>query len=364
MTIETVHSYAHQKVKRRPLLADRFLSSPVLFDGKDGKRFRAVKEHLREAKKFVLDEAAAGYLAEFIKNHPEAIARDQEFAIPCFPRMYVEFPHFKFYESMNGPYGDREMGDTEVGYLYDGPTVYVLCQNRDSRRPDMAMSPNIMPISYRLNRPFDLKEEVAMAERMRTSRIGIDAMYWGGSVMNTNLSKESQRSLRTHHSFELWYGQEVLTPETISVLSATAAGDLRNILAMALFLNRTRDVTIEDVIPAKQGFIGNHLHPMQRHSVVRLKLDPKPLFKKIYGHPGTQHREHDCRGHFCHNKEARKFGHHKVLTPEGMHAPEWQEYKVNQWRCMVCGGLKWWRRDHKRGHKEKGTVVTQYEVTK
>src|SRR5512141_2121001 len=169
------------KKKRKPLLIDTFLAESLPFKGTDGKRLEVVKDRLRAAKVFVLDEKAAMYAAEFIRDHPEAIAEQQEFAIPCFPQMYVEFPFIKFFEITNGDEQahDRELGDTEVGYFFDGPRVYVLVRNVNSKQE---RAPHIMPMAYRLNQPFTLQEEIAMAERFKVSRMGLDAIYWGSTA--------------------------------------------------------------------------------------------------------------------------------------------------------------------------------------
>jgi hypothetical protein len=346
------------KPKRRPLLVDEFLATKMVPwpDKQEERLILAVRNNLREAKKFVLDDKAAVYAAEMIRDHPIAIAHDQEFAIPCFPRMYIELPYPNFFETLGGnnPH-DPIMGDTEVGYFIDGPRAYVLSrvwngpENAEMRKK-LGCQAMMMPLAYTLNQPMTLEQELDVCQRAHVSRMGIDILYWGSSY--EKLPHSERVALRANHGFEHWYAKDV--DDLITPMFTSAAGDLRNIIALTLFLNRTNEVRFEEQIGPAQGFVHAKPTTLVRHSVVRLKLDPKPLFKKLYGHGGVWRREHDCRGHFCHDK----------ITREHNHEHDWREYDVNQWRCMTCGGLKWWRKAHRRGHREKGVVNTSYEVTR
>ena len=382
--------------KRKPLLADEFLHrKPVtdLFNRAEMRRFDAMRDHLREAKLFVLDEQAAGYAAEFIRDHPAAIAHDQEFAIPPFPRMYVELPYSKFLRTVNKANElllDSKYDDTEVGYFFDGPTVYVLSRMRDDPPTDAASM--VMPICYRLNKPFTLKEELAVCDDLGISRIGIDLLYWGSSYPLTLDSEAAANdiknithpervlkphtkilwemsALREHHSFEPWYATDVVTRrDMLAPLIKSAAGDLRNIIAMVLFLNRTSEVRFDDTMPPHKGWIGPRPAMFLKHNIVRVKLDPKQRFIKTYGGHGAWRRRHDVKGHYCHDKVARAqgTGHNMIpwIPTSSTHEPQWVEYDVNRWRCMVCGGRRWHRHACSRGSKDKGSVVKTYEVTK
>lgn len=346
------------KPKRRPLLVDEFLATKMVPwpDKQEERRILAVRNNLREAKKFVLDEQAALYAAQMIRDHPIAIAHDQEFAIPAFPRMYIEFPYPKFFETLGGSnVHDPIMGDTEVGYFIDGPRAYVLSRvwggtENDEARKKLGCQHMMMPMSYTLNQPLTLEQELDVCQRAQISRAGIDVLFWGSSY--EKLPRSEAVALRANHGFEHWYAKDV--DDLLDPLFTSCAGDLRNIIALMLFLNRTKEVHFEEQIGPGQAFIHAKPAVLTRHSVVRLKLDPKPLFKKLYGHGGVWRRRHDVRGHFCCDKIAHAHDHDH----------DWQEYGVHQWRCMGCGGKKWWRKAHSRGHLEKGVVVTEYSVTK
>lgn len=354
------------KPKREPLLLDAFLAKKVIAGEPLSKWAGRLQDRLQDAKVFVLDKQAAIYAAQFIKNHPEAIATDQEFAIPPFDRMYVELPFEAFFNELGSKgFFDAPNADTEVGYFFDGPDCFVMSQARNLQGREG--SPLCLPIVYHRNKPFTVEAELAMAEAMQTSRIGIDGMLWGSSLQRFHeAASPMARALRENHSFEWWPEvRGVLKPNELDHLAKVSAGDMRNIIALTLFLNRTREVRIEDTVPPAMGFVGNKLKPYVKHNIVRIKLDPKPMLARVYAHTGTQRREHDCRGHFCHDKVARASGHHVGALPgTEKHPAHWTEYGVNQWRCLVCGGKRWHRKEHKRGHKEVGKVKKVYEVTK
>jgi len=360
------------KGKRRPLLVDQFLAATPaqLLLERDlftARKLEALRDAMREAKKFVFDADAVRYAGEMLMKHPEAVAFDQEFAIPPFPIMYLEYPVDPLFAALGQTTAvDWERGDSEVGYLYVGPRVYVLSR---ARYPTDAYSryPHLMPFAYRLNKPFTLQEEIEIAAKLEHSRMGLDVFYWG-SRYEAVKGTRAEHALRANHSFEWLYAMDLQDPklQTLPYLLQSAAGDLRNIIAFILFLNRTSEVQVQDELGFHHTMIHTKPATLLKHNVVHIKLDPRPLLLKVYGTGGIWRREHEVRGHFCHDKDARESGHH----PDGHDWREygWSEYGVNErrcrlWRCMRCGGLKWWRKACRRGSKDKGRVDTEYAVT-
>jgi hypothetical protein len=339
------------KVKRRPLLYDEFMACTKPQLEVERKPFEFLRNRMVGAHVFTLDHDAARYMANMMQAHPEAIALDQEFAIPPFKQMFVEFPYPEFFAIMGGHHRGDGSEDERIGYFYDGPRVYVLSASTDTHR-----YPSCVPIRYRLNQQFELSEERIITDALEESRIALDAYFWGSCAPKVN-NLGLLRSLRAHHSMEFWFGQELFAQgktKFISRVMASTAGDLRNVVALPLFLNRVREVIYEEQVPGVPGFVRAKPRTLVRHSVVKIKLDPAPLLKKIYsGSAGAiWRREHDVRGHWCHDKTWRAHPHDHEPT----------EYDVNQWRCLLCGGLKWWRKEHRRGKREMGKVKTTYEV--
>src|SRR5262245_34922568 len=108
--------------KREPLLADKILSGSMHYGAVKSSWCDRVIDTLLTAKRFVLDSQAAVYLAQMIRDNPRIIADAQDFAIPPFERMWIEFPFEAFFTTLTGRFLDST-GDTRVGYLFDGPVV-------------------------------------------------------------------------------------------------------------------------------------------------------------------------------------------------------------------------------------------------
>ena len=342
--------------KRDRLAADVFLAKTKGGYLINKKTLAHTKDVLRTAKRFVLDEEASRYAGEMIRAVPKAIVHAQEFALQPFKQMYVEFDAQALWQAVNPDHMMDPGGDGRVGFLYDDGRVYVIAglwkNDGQHIKKDEAV---LLPISYRLFKPMTFEEEMYFAELAGVSRLGIDAFFWGSAI--NDIDKEEWRSFREHHSLRLEF-DPVAAEEYVRVTTQTlfheCLGDLRNIIALLLFLNRTSKTRIEDHVPVRYSMIGTKPSALLSHSVIHFNLNPKPLFLESWGTGSAWRREHDVRGHFCHNKEAR----------EGFCRHEWSEYDVNHWRCMKCAGMKWWRKEHKRGHKDKGSMMTTYEVHK
>jgi hypothetical protein len=349
-----------KKPKRRPLLIDEMLALQDKHMPKDWRKdVHFIQQRLRAAKVFSFDNTAACYAAQMMVDHPEAIARDIEFCIPPYERMYIEFPYPDFFNITSPPEyrGYHNLPESEedqtVGYLYDGPLVYVM--SRAGRAN--VKHPMVLPIRFRLNRNFTYAEELLLSQELNASRLGIDSFFWGSCTRTLYERKDtaSLRALREHNSCEFWYANDIRAKHAPETLRAST-GDLRNIIGFILFMNRTRDVQIMDDVAPAPGFVRAKPRTLVRHNVIRIKLDPRPLLKRVFHSRATGgwRREHDVRGHFCCD---RNYHAHK-------HDHDMREIDIHHWKCLLCGGQKWWRKAHHRGRKDLGQVKTAYEVTK
>ena len=78
------------------------------------------------AQEFVLDEDAATRVAEVVRDIPELLLREADFARAPFPLTWIEFPHWRFYEALHGVTVDDPGADQTVGYLIDGGKTTVI----------------------------------------------------------------------------------------------------------------------------------------------------------------------------------------------------------------------------------------------
>jgi hypothetical protein len=347
------------KLKRQPLMVDRLLASKVEGFPASKKDEQRIRNYLLETKRFVIDNDGARYVAEIVRDNPKMIARNAEFAIPPFPNMYVELPFLTFYKEVTERDPD-ESADATVGYLFKGPHVYIITEGRDSK-------PIIMPWYYWMNKPWTLQEEIDASEAMGVSRMQIDAFFWGESL--SKLTEDETRIFRAHHS--MWMmdpdlSESVIAKKLWQNVYDTSAGDLRNITALLLLLNRSGDVKYEEHYGPHRAMIHNKPRTFLSHTVVKFKLNPVPRVMQGGRGLGAWRREHEVRGHFCHDKFARAAqnpGGSCARDKFGEPQHDWHEYGVNEWACVKCKGKRWWRKACKRGTRDKGVSKTTYEVT-
>jgi hypothetical protein len=361
----------HRKpAKRDPLLVDQFLASSdmVRFGPYLERGFiEKVRSGLYQAKRFLLDEEATIYLAKAIASAPEVIAMAREFAIPPFPIMYIEMPDFaKWYRTVNG-IEPMPGADTKVGYLFIGPNAYCLgLTGKPEGEEDSPKWVNggmavAVPIEYRFNQPFRPGEAAKQAKEMGLEEEDLPILFWGSSwerVKGTQWENALWEDMSVHMAVNS-VGMNMMDLETRRIFASSNAGDLRNMIAMLLFLNRTSQCTYVNEVPMAPGhMLRNKPRTLLSHSVVTLDVAKAPSVRTMFlgSTGGSWKREHDVRGHFCVGKTARESN-----LCNGLH--DWHEYNVNQWKCSRCGGLKWWRKDCRRGTKNKGKVHTTYEVT-
>jgi hypothetical protein len=352
-------------LKRQPLMVDKLLAlKPGHFPAVRREQER-IRNYLMGAKRFVLDFEGVGYVAEIIRKNPKMIARNVEFAIPPFPSMYIEFSYLTFYKELTGREPDK-YADATMGYLIHGPHVFVITDGRD------ADAPVIMPWYYHLNKPWTLQEEINASELMGCSRAGLDAFFWGESM--NKLEENEQRVFRANHS--MWMmpvadgGKEESAINVLRKLWSniydTSAGDLRNITALILLLNRSGNVRYDVAMGPHRAMIHNKPRAFLSHSVVRFKLNPVKRVMQGGGGVGAWRRQHDVRGHWCRDKYARAAEDKAQCCAKDMYdepTHDWHEYGINEWACVKCKGKRWWRKSCRRGSREKGVVKTTYEVT-
>jgi hypothetical protein len=352
--------------KREPTLADFCLNEEVVCEHKG--ELEKLRSQLLMAKRFVLDEEAALYIAEMIRDIPRIIADAQDFAIPPFHTMWIEYPAIRFWETTSGRIAPEDERNSRVGFLIVGNVVQVIVGDLDkymnTTTGRVGFVSALLPLYYTLNHPLSHIEELALCMRLQVSRAQLDYYYWGETHKSLG-QDEALRSLRDSHGFHLT--MSLADPEKRELWGKMiwgAGGDLRNIIAILLFLNRTHDIQTRIEVPTKQGFIGKKLRPYLKHNVISLKLNPKPRLLTLVPGKGIWKRLHDVRGHYKHDRQAKCGCLHGAPSSDLKDLGDrWIEYEPLRWKCELCGGKRWWQPSHKRGHDEKGEIVSEYAVS-
>ena len=179
-----------------PQLADRFLYTkrrPIVTD----RVMDAVKDKIRRARKIVLDEAAVVRVAEVIRDIPDLLVREAQFARAPFETMFVEFKFDRFYETVAGQSTD-ENGDAYVGYLIDHDTAYVIS---GGTAEDPGSHPALLPVAYHLHQPWEMQDQLDFCHEVGTSRAQLDGMLWGESVSTSAIWIAGRFGRHTHAPF-------------------------------------------------------------------------------------------------------------------------------------------------------------------
>lgn len=372
-------------IKRQPTLADRLLA----LEPKDYKepRFIAGRQNLLvQAKKFVLDAQATVYLARMLKEHPRIVSDANDFAQRPFEQMWIEMPFPAFYEIMTGRKTDSD-GDQIIGYLFDGPVVNVASFGAEGVRYGKSTPAGFTPVEYILNRPMSETEteKVCAQLGMRSHRgFAIDIQMWGSSALSFVTDPEERarlgllnyvedrpdrewdaeglRSLRENHTLRIRKIPGV-PDEDIKDVVQGSSGDLRNIIALLLFLNRTANIQSVREEPMGHAMINRRPRPLLPHKVISLRIDPGPrLLKLVADQEHIKRCNHPVRGHYKHDKRAwAGCPHGKELA--GDFGEWWIEYEPLRWKCEECGGKRWWHPAHRRGDPALGVIDRDYAVT-
>jgi hypothetical protein len=363
---------------RRPTLADLILAAKPGASIMDRRWLDRANTTLRTAKRFVLDAQAAAYLGDMIRRHPRIVADAQDFAIPPFRQMWVELPLPPFYRAVTGQASD-DTGDRTVGYLFNGPTVTVGSESWTGGRYEAGWG----PAEYTLHHPLTMQQELRLADQLHLSRAGLDLWYWGataaaftggatwlseGEVAALDATPDSDwnaaglRALRANHGAALAPIRPVYASQMAAHgqrLTMGSGGDLRNIVALLLFLNRTADIQYQTEAGMAQGLVRRQPRPLLPHRTITIKLDPEPRLRVLSAGSGIRKRLHDVRGHYKHNRLARESGCAHGVELTGEWGEWWTETDVLRWTCTGCGGKRWWQPEHHRGSADVGIIREQ-----
>ena len=354
--------------RRGPTLADRFIHRRynTTTQTVDIKALQAIQARVRAAHRFVLDAEAITRVATVVRDIPELLVREIEFARAPFDTTWIEFPHWVYWLTLNDTDDNGDpSADHTVGYLVEHNRVNVVS---GGVRSDPLRGCELLPIQYDLNTEWPPEAQREFAARSETSRLGIDQFLWGSSY--TEIDPAYRRILRERNAVTFIKGR--YTEHSMRSLIDASRGEMRTIIALLLMLNRPTVTRFANVLPGR-GFSRGKLMPYLSHTTVQVDFDAVRTLRLI-GTPageGVPRRRHEVRGHFCHDKTARDMmriagcvhqwhGADEHWTP----IPETPGEERHRWVCSECAGRRWWKTSHERGDAGKGFVVKDgYDVT-
>jgi hypothetical protein len=347
----------------KPLVIDEVVNQPISWlSRKPHEEFILAA---KRADRFVFSDAASGLLGRFVIEAGDLVLHHRQFAIPPYDTMYIEFrrPFFEaFPENIFG-----KAADTAVGYLLVGQRIYIVA--RSVSQGDKGESSDLLPFYYTWSLPgekatLDPKTRgrllVNIGERGNWHKL---AVAYGSSQMKITDEDERQMLLDQcqPHLF-IDYANRIApdglttqeTRDTISTMLMNSAGDVRNVWAALLWLNRPAHTMISNQPAGRRFFRGKQV-AYKSHHTVEIDLHKMRSLRRAFVLSGERlsPRRHKVRGAFHHMHGNAGCSHDWPLLPdEDLH-----------WKCNRCGRVRWWVKDHVRGDATRGWVEHDYSVT-
>ena len=362
--------------RTKSTLADRILALPANRLHVTETHARSMQSRIRRAEKLVFDTDASTRVGEVLRDIPELLAEQIQFARPPFDQTWIEYNALALWHVIAPLGGDVRYSEDDMSY--DTKVGLLIEHNRVTVVPEAADGDiGVLGFIYHLNTEWPLSDQLDFCQKTGLSRAGIDQWLWG-SVWNKFRDAgrgDYIRSLREICRVEIWFPPgRALTPKSLAPAIRGSTGDFKNTIALLLLLNQP-SATRYIRVPAIRGWVGNKPRPFMAHTNVQVSLDAikhTVLLGQGIG-TGELRRRHRVRGHYCHDETARDYMRiagcihqweacDENWEPMGQHSafvldPE-------HWRCVVCGGKRWWRAQHERGDASKGFVDhPTYRVT-
>lgn len=373
--------------RRRPTLADRFVAKRYAPHDRyiHQEVFSSLQASVRAAHKFVLDDNATARIAHVLRDIPDLIIREYDFARAPFDLTWIEYPAPLFWREIGNP-SELQDGDADhsIGYLIDGNSISIIVGGTISN-PMLGPQPSVLRLSLNTEWSDDEKTEFhdMTAEVINSGRdLGLDRFYWGSTLKH--LDEATRDKLRTRNRVSVWqpattghWADQETFMELVKLTIQGSVGELRNVIGMMLMLNRPSITRYTNAPPGK-GFSKGKLIPYMAHTTVTIDLDAVPTMR-LLGTPegeGVPRRRHEVRGHYCQNREARDYlriaGCIHSWRPCHIDWEPWPNPPVGtpgqpgmprNWQCDSCGGKRWWKNEHERGDASLGYTTHDYEVT-
>jgi hypothetical protein len=290
------------------------------------------------ARQFVFDEGASRLVGEFIRDCPDILVDQMQFARQPYDITYIEIDLDTVYQTM----GIRKIytgeRDWRIGFLAHGGTVYAVTNSRE--RPVAHLSPTCT---------FDYEYRPVAADPLSD-----DSKALLGSTWNV-LSDAQRNAFAQRFNVGFLASDEYDRTKALEIMLPAIAGEARVYVACLLFLYQRRHLTLTDHGPRRTLSKGRQRVYMA-HTTVTIHLSQYLEMKRdlTAAHERSAPRRHEVRTHYKHRQLTAGCEHQWVRV---------EEAENEQWRCTACAGLRWLCRSHLRGDGGLGFVTKHYEVT-
>jgi hypothetical protein len=309
---------------------------------------RSIRGNVYAARQFIFNDEACTSVGRFIRECPDIIADNLEFALPPYDPCYIEVNLEHVYQEIHDKailIPDQE-NDNRTGFLFVKNRVYVLVNSHDDPDPVIAVFGTYFK---KLGPPPENRAvEIPGNEKLYTVNA---QQILGSSYLKLNAAR-IQKFMETFGTFHCAINTPSMTAKMGDFLKG-CKGEARTIAAILLMLYNKKHVVLRDM-PYERRISRGKMRTYMAHTTVQISLtDPIEIRRAFSTGTGTPKRRHEVRTHYAHRRIATRCEHQWVRN----------EYADNeQWECSKCGGLRFLRREHLRGDGGVGFVKKTYEV--
>ena len=300
---------------------------------------KRVKSLAPRARQFIFDEQASHALGRFIRECPDILVDQMEFARQPYEVTYIELVLPEVFVGMGLPrqdlHGKGEV-DWKLGLLAGDGIISCLSNTREHPKPSLS------PVCT-IDHEYRPGKEVGFVDDSK--------VLLGTTWYKVN---EAQRIAFANRFSLGFFGAEFARAKAMETMLPAMTGEARIYVAALLFLYQKHRLTLTDHAP-KRGLSRGKLRTYMAHTTVTIHVSQYEAVKRdlMTTHERSAPRRHEVRTHYK----------HRHLTAGCVH--EWvrvEDADNEQWRCTACAGLRWLCRSHLRGDGSIGFVTKHYEV--
>lgn len=334
---------------------------------------KALVERLHQDKvgseRIILGDDASFALGKWIVDCEEDIMRNLQFALPPFPKTYIELTIWRCHQGIDRKTsGPVETADDRIGFLIDGKHVRVMSSSQHGMHRPFFKHPAVGIFHYWLDTPE--------TERLIEGPIEREAALRAALLFGT-----SAHALDDEAMFRLIVGStriRCLTPLSEKFLSerlldqgrvktrfeqlvSNCAGELRTMWAVLLLLNQHRHRIQTHGVPRETLVTARGRKVYMAHTLITIPIFSTPAETRKCFYPNTRASPvgHDVRAHW------RDYHDRKNCTSFWAQGMSWPLLPDDDGRfqCPNCHGYRRRIASFSRGRSDVGYNLHTYEVT-
>lgn len=301
------------------------------------------------ARRFKFTDEVTAALARLIRDFPNALLDNYQFALPPYPCCYLEFDLQLFLKELGArttgdlPEYQNGPADKTIGYLINDYQVSHLVQGEDGRAPIVGA----ITYTYVEHRPLP----GFLPFKFEGGDNYLLGFLLGSTLINQRATLTPDRAhdltLRIRPHFDAAIREQ--PAKVAQSLVHGAMGEARNLLALLLWLNQPSVAHIVPM-PATRGWYGGKERAYAAHHVVKLRKETTTRTLLRAFAPRRAPRRHEVEAFWRNFEKTPGCVHDWPILPD--EHGHWHCRKCPQWRTRV--------RQHERGDAGVGFVTKEY----